>query len=557
MDMADAGGRRTPTLDTEWNDLTEDHRERRETLEGSINNWPENITQAAYVIGAIGAGKTQLLTHTFRYAYREAGKPALYVTMGQLLDDIEDEIGKFDETEVLSQERLHDIMESVVDARCTAIHEIVASGGDFDRDDYLLDCGLISDSEEYADALGIGSDEFESITGRNDEVILIVDEMEESYNRLGEMVAQTTGPLREVVERVESGNSSFYLIGGFGYASVHELGEAEYRRVNPITLPIIKPQSVIDVLDEEISTDRRNFVWWMSRGRPGWLEIANSGYGMQPDGARGCYEALAEIPNLDMSRVDIIALEELEEYVENLGTEERDQTALTIFRPTPIKIKTLPDIGAADFEASGSLLATDTELIALDEVADAFIDGAQRLDAYDDAVVSDQLVRRYLVRVLRAISTADNSLVFGAAHKPVFQRGTICKDRILDPLAERIHDIALEETSEEEQETIDFLYELSQYIQKADVEELSGDFGTFFDLFTESEELDESSYIGPGLRTLVTAFPSLITNPRLNFAGTGMSETEQFESVVEQLQSSGNADQRLREFGQLFQEDSP
>ncbi|MCL9814357.1 hypothetical protein [Natranaeroarchaeum aerophilus] len=553
--MSGTEGQRTPTLETDWEDLTDEHQSRREEIENSIRNWPEEITQASYIIGAIGAGKTQLLSHLFRYSYANTGKPALYVTMGQLLDDLESH-DEYPETGVISQEKLHDLMEDVARSRLDDINSTITDEGNFDRGDYLLDAGRLSDVKKYADILGISKDEFSEIATQSDEIILIVDEMEESYNRLGEMVAQTTGPLREVVERVERGNSSFYLIGGFGYASVHELGEAEYRRVNPVTLPIIKPQSIPSVLASEITPEQRNFIWWMSRGRPGWLEIANSGYEMRPDGLQGSYNTLADIPNLAMSRVDIIALEELEEYLQDLTETERDLTAATLFTPAPTQIKNMAGLTVDELATSDSPVLTDSGTESLDAVADAFLAGTHRFDKYDDAVVSDQLVRRFLIRILRGISNSDGELVFGAAQTPMFQRGTICKDRMLAPLAERIHDIALEESGDGEEETVDFLYELLQFIQSTTAEELAGEFGKFFDLFSESDELTTESYVGPGLQTLVVAFPSLITNPRLNFAATGQSVTEQFANLAEQLEDHNSAEQRLREFGQILQGES-
>jgi hypothetical protein len=553
--MSETGGRRTPTLDTEWEDLTEDHRHRRRTIEANIEDWPSEITQASYVIGAIGAGKTQLLAHLFKYAYTEAEKPAIYITMGQLLDDIEAHEDFPTDAEVISQEKLHNLMEAVTREKCEQIHTKISEDSEFVRDDYLFDAGRITNVEEYAELLGISSTDFGKITANDDEVILIVDEMEESYNRLGEMVAQTTGPLREVVERVEGGNSAFYLIGGFGYASVHELGEAEFRRVKPVTLPIIKPQSVQTVLGDGITTEQRNFVWWMSRGRPGWLEIANNAYEMRPSGIQGSYDTLADIPNLEMARVDIIAVEELEEYVQDLSETERDQTGYTVFNPAPVQIEHISGLDVEAVESNSAPVLADSDTKKLDSITDAFLSGAHRFDEYNEAIVSDQLVRRYLVRILRGISNENDELVFGAGHVPVFQRGTICKKRVLAPLAERIHDIALEESGDGEQETIDFLYELSQYIQSTSAEELSGEFGTFFNLFSDSDDFESSSYVGPGLRTLVTAFPSLITNPRLSFAGQGQSITEQFNNLTKQLQDGPATEHKLREFGSILQED--
>jgi len=551
--MSGNGRQRTPTIDTEWEDLTNNHEERREFIESSIDDWPEDIVQASYVIGAIGAGKTQLLTHLFKYSYVSSGTPALYVTMGQLLDDIERMTGYPDEIDIISQEKLHDTIEQIVEEKCEEINRITQDGSEFSRDNYLLDSGRLPSVDDYIKTLGVDREQFSEITAQ-DRAVLIIDEMEESYNRLGDMVAQTTGPLREVVERVERGNSSFYLIGGFGYASVHELGEAEYRRVNPITLPIIKPQSIEGVLGGSISTRRRNFIWWMSRGRPGWLEIADNGYEMHPESFRGGYELLGDIPVMNMSRVDIIALEELEEKLQKLGEVERDLTAYTIFHPSPTDSKQITDLDHGQLDGTSAPVLIDSILTSLDDVAEAFLTGAKKHSAYDEASVSDQLVRRYLVRILRAMSNEDEELVFGAAQRPVFQRGNICQERMLGPLAERIHDIALEETGDDEQATVDFLYELSQHTQGADAEELSADFSDFFDLFTDSGSVDDEASVGPGLGILVTAFPSLITNPRLNFASTGQSVTEQFEEAVKQLGDQDDHSQRLVEFGEILQE---
>jgi len=553
--MSDSSGSRTPTLEAEWEDLTDEHEDRRESVESNIDTWPDDIAQASYIIGAIGAGKTQLLAHLFKYAYVEAGKPALYVTMGQLLDEVATEIGYPAETDVLSQEQLHEVIETIAIRRLSDIRNKLENGEEFERNDYLMDSGRISDLDIYAETLGLSRSEFEEIVSNEEEIILIVDEMEESYDRLGEMVAQTTGPLREVVERVENRDSSFYLLGGFGYASVHELGEAEYRRIDPVTLPIIRPQSVRDVLGADISATRKNFVWWMSRGRPGWLEIANEGYDMGGQHVSGSYENLAEIPNLAMSRVDIVAMEELEEYVSDLGTEERDQTAYTIFRPAPVNVTEVDGLENDALQSSNPLLLADSGLVEIDAVIEAFLDGAQRLDEYEDSQVSDQIVRRYLVRILRAIASDEEELVFGATTMPVFQQGTICKERMLEPLAERIHDIALEESGEQEQETVDFLYELAQYLQRTPPEDLSNEFAEFFDLFSGDGESDDGLYIGPGLRTLITVFPSLITNPRLNFAEMGLSETKQFERLVESLGNNVETHETLTEFGGILQED--
>lgn len=551
--MNESGSTRVPGLEVEWKDLSEEHRERREQTEQAIENWPADPVEATYVIGAIGAGKTQLLTHLFKYAYREAGKPALYVTMGRLLDGIEGR-DDFNTADGLSQDRLHEAMEAVVRTELQRIHETIAENGSLVRDLYLIDSGRITVIDRYAETMGIDRDRFLELTAEPEDVIFIVDEMEESYARLGELVSQQTGPLREVVQRVESRNSLFYLIGGFGYASVNELGEAEYRRIQPVTLPIIRPQTIPDIIGKDIDADLRNFTWWMSRGRPGWLEIASTSFEEQQAQLEGTYDSLGDLVNPEMGRVDIIALEELEQYVSGLDRAGRDITAYSIYHPAPVPLEADDSPAVEQITGGDPPVLTDTVRTEVNAVADAFIDGSRNTDLYDSEV-SDQAIRRYLVRILDAVADHDGHLVFGAVHRPLFDQGNVCRIQMLEPLAERVHDMALEEAGDEYENTVDFLYELSQHIQGTEVETLSTEFGEFFDLFSSDADLGASGVMGPGIKSLVITFPSLITNPRLNFAATGKSEREQLESVVNTLRSSDKAGETLQKFGTLLSGD--
>jgi hypothetical protein len=556
--MSGNGVRRTPTLETEWEDLTDDHRDRRERGETNIAEFSEGGSNASYVVGAIGAGKTQLLTHLYKYSYAEVGQPVLFLSLGKLLDLVEPKIGYPDDTQSISQERFHDEVEKIVERELEMVHEKVTTGADLNSDLLLLDSGRVTDVQEYADLLGLSVDELTEVTSRADEVTLIVDEMEESYARLEEMLRSTTGPLRDTVDRVQKGESRFYLIGGFGYASVHEIGEAEYRRVETLTLPIIKPDNIDDIFGETLPLAQRNFIWWMSRGRPGWLETAQEAHGYHSGGVDGAYDTLGEIPGTTMSRVNMLSMEDLEEYCGDISYEERDLTAYTIFSPTP---KGLEELGDEDLVSRltnmGAPVMLTEGLIDIETVTEAFLEGVHSRDSYEEYDVSDQVIRRYANRFLRSIADSDGQIVFGDAVSATFQQGEVCRGRMLAPLAERVHDLALEEAGEEHQETIDFLYELAQFIENADTSSLSRDFGEFIEIFSDQSEddLTINGYIGPALGSLVAVFPSLITNPRLTFAGTARTESEQFSELVGILGSMDHPETRLSEFGEIMTED--
>lgn len=556
--MSGNGVQRTPTLETEWEDLTDSHRDRRTRGESNIAGFADGGSNASYVVGAIGAGKTQLLTHLYKYSYAEVGQPALFLSMGELLDLVEPAIGYPEETGSISQEQFHSEVEEIVTQELARVHDVISSGKNLSDDLLLLDAGRVTDVEEYADLLGTSVDHLAELTSQSDKVTLIVDEMEESYARLEEMIRSTTGPLRDTVDKIQTGKSNFYLIGGFGYASVHEIGEAEYRRVETLTLPIIKTDNIDEIFGETLPLDQRNFIWWMSRGRPGWLETAQEAHSYHSGGINGAYDTLGEIPGTTMSRVSMLSMEDLEEFCGDIGQEERDFTAYTIFSPTPTSLESLEEadlVSRLDRLRAPVMLAE--ELVDIEAVTEAFLDGVQSQESYDEYDVSDQVIRRYVNRFLRSIGNSTDQIVFGDAVSATFQQGEICRDRMLGPLAERVHDLALEEAGEEHQETIDFLYELAQFIDNADESSLSRDFDEFIELFSSHSDSDltENGYIGPAFGSLVAIFPSLITNPRLTFAGTAKTESEQFSELVGILNSMSAPDARLSELGEIMMED--
>jgi len=556
--MSGNGVRRTPTLETDWEDLTDRHRDRRERGEANIAGFSDEGSNASYVVGAIGAGKTQLLTHLYKYSYSEVGQPALFLSLGELLDLVEPEIGYPEKTQSISQEQFHSEVETIVERELARVHDAISSGEELSSDLLLLDAARVTDVKEYAELLGLSVDELVEITSRADEVTLIVDEMEESYARLEEMIRSTTGPLRDTVDRIQTGKSRFYLIGGFGYASVHEIGEAEYRRVETLTLPIIKPDNIEDIFGETLSQPERNFIWWMSRGRPGWLETAQEAHSYHSGNVDGAYDTLGEIPGTTMSRVSMLSMEDLEEFCGDIGYDERDLTAYTIFTPAPTCLERLDEgTTVSRLKNTGAPVMLTEELLDIETVTEAFLGGVQSHDSYDEYDVADQVIRRYVSRFLRSIADEADQIVFGDAASATFQHGEVCRDRMLAPLAERVHDLALEEAGEEHQETIDFLYELAQFVENADISALSRDFDEFIEVFSDQSEnsLTTSGYLGPAFGSLVAVFPSLITNPRLTFAGTARTESEQFTELVGILNAMDAPETRLAEFGEIMTED--
>ena len=74
------------TLNTDWEDFTEKHKEIREEIEGKLKDFLEGKKPNPIAIrGPIGQGKTQLLYRAFRFVW-ENGGIAFYTTLDKLIE---------------------------------------------------------------------------------------------------------------------------------------------------------------------------------------------------------------------------------------------------------------------------------------------------------------------------------------------------------------------------------------------------------------------------------------------------------------------------------------
>jgi hypothetical protein len=547
------GIKRTATLNVEWKDLTKRHRLCRETVEANIEQFPDPV-EATYAVGAIGAGKSLLLLHGFRYAWQDQAKPAIYLDLSDLIDELVQR-AEADGHGIIHQSNLHGYFEDICIERLREIRNKIEQNEPFDTDDYLPRARQRPTPDEYFSELGV--EDPEQIASKENELVVLVDEMEEGYKRLDEHTEGTTGPLREVVDEIDKGTSRIYMIGAFGYASAHELGEAEARRVQSINLPIIRPRQVHQILERDLSAGTENYAWWHSRGRPGWLQSALDAKANLGDDVEGNYNRLFDIATQQISRVEVLDRESLDSHLNELSNKSRDRIAALLTTPSPHQLSEFDEPAA--FQSALQSEATDfalcdTHLTPVGEVYRIIEQGLTNLDAYHSGV-SDSQLSQFGERVLQSIADEDGEMVFGQIMSPAPAQGDRAVDMILRPLVRRMHDIALEELGNEEEETIEFLYDVTQSLDQMSAQDIYQDFIDFFDLFSTSESSTMDSYVSIGLKTPSIAFPSLITNPRLSFAGHETNTDDQYQELVTMLENMQAASDRLQEFGDTIRED--
>lgn len=560
--------KRTATLDSDWQDLTYRHELCRTAVEKNIGRFP-NPVEAIYIVGAIGAGKSLLLQHGFKYAWLIQSKPAIYLDLSDLMEELINRANA-DGRDMVRQGKLQDYFEDICLESINEIHNKIEENEPLSSDDYLpgirqnvLPAEYFSEFEirppgeddEYESKVGVENPEEVSV--KEDELIVFIDEMEDGYRRLDNHVEGTTGALRKVVDKIEKGESQFYMIGAFGYASAHELGEAESRRVQSVNLPIIRPRQVDQMLERELSAESENYAWWHSRGRPGWLQSALDAKANFGDHITGTYDRLVESSSQRISRVEAIDRESVNTHLNQVTSESKDRIAYLLTNPSPQRISEFDDSAsfrsAIESEASDFVLC-DVELTPVEDVYKKIEDGFEGLDAYHDGV-SDVQLTQFGERVLQGIANEDGDIVFGQEMSPSVAKGDKAVNMILRPLVRRMHDIALEELDDENEETIEFLYSVSQDLDQSSTQDIYQDFSEFFELFSSNESSAEEFYVSIGLNTPSIAFPSLITNPRMTFAGHQTKIQDQYQELIKMLEGVQAASDRLKEFGEILKQD--
>jgi len=255
-------------LDQEYKKLTKKHEEITDKLEKAILEYFKTGKSKPITIqGPYGSGKTQLLYYLFKFTY-EKGGVGTYTHLEKIIPSRK--MGPLEYANYLKE---------LVDEEVSLLR----------KNDSKLMSGKVKD---FA---------FSRINqvGDNSKIVLFVDEIEQQYKLLDETVE--TGdhsPMREVIARVNKGEAGFYLVLAFAPVSFYEFskGEAQTRRYLPVLLPIVEPKT-----SREYFGEIGNLVWWMGRGRYGWML------------------RIYDILNANVSNINEISKKELQDICRNIG----------------------------------------------------------------------------------------------------------------------------------------------------------------------------------------------------------------------------------------------
>jgi len=237
------------SIDKEWKDFTKSgdfavsheisHETIRKNLETPIREFINNKKQDLFALwGPYGQGKTQLMYHLFKYAWKNGG-PAIFTKLERLLP----------KDEMKGSDQFKEYIEKLVKESITKI-----KNGEIDEVDLL--------NRECKNWLKKWIDENQIRENLEDRIVILIDEMEQNYMALLDRVeTDDNSPLKDCTAQ-----DSFMIIAAFAPTSQYEAmtGEAEKRRWKSYRLPTL-PAEVL----RERNAKYGNVAWWVSKGRLG------------------------------------------------------------------------------------------------------------------------------------------------------------------------------------------------------------------------------------------------------------------------------------------------
>jgi len=501
-----------------WQDISNEHKGVREQLEKSLEKFlfsKDHVPPTA-IVSAYGSGKSELMLWEFRRVW-EYKKPALFAKLEELLKELPTSLNPDEFTQELSKfaKRQIEVLKRYLNAVPT-------------EKIFLPDIGKGESVKDYFEALGFSIEQVKESL-RNEEIVLFIDEMEQQYLELVKRVKSSgRAPLMDTLEKVEHRQVPYYLVMSFGLTSAYEtLGGAEARRRLDLTIPLPNPKDMTTLTRTQ---EFGNFLWWASRGRPGWAlalwenwKIHLGKWETKP------FEDLAGLLSQPVDGIPAVNTASLS----GLTSQSTDFLKRLMLRLKPIskgdiQLDSLKN--SLDEIGSDYYIFVSKKLIKVDHLMDAFMSDLRELyREFAGKEVSTSLpemkTRSYLRKILEALSD-DEQIAFGGWLRggEAFARAGIA------PLVILVHDLVLEfegETSEGS-EIVEFLYKLASNLGI-----LAGEFKVWqvitmfpntWELFGDFRKEEDIEYVQGSFKLVEELFPRLVVKPTLTLSPNAESD---------------------------------
>lgn len=565
---------------TKWIDLSNEHKRLREEVEKDLRKGccEKGNIQPIMLQGAFGIGKTNTLYYIFHYCWEVLQTPALYLPLAKIVDEVKKE-AKSNDSGKVENNRLSFILKKMIDEQINLLKSdnydevFNVDFPEFQSGDENVNLSLtdyLKDFEPVTVVLDEKEDNpFKDIVFNKDVIniaissgnvpVLLVDEFESKFYELKKIVASSGGGiLRELFDQIVQ-TRPFQLVIGNGPASGYEVAKdkggdadsetAANRRLKTIPIPFPASALLKRRFMEGCANGYVNFIWWMSRCRPGHVQKLHdnvkydmlSGYKSSEFITQSIFNEPIDEGGEEVTYLKTSFFETIDSHLFPIVKD-----LLLDFEPRELTMEKdyidafKDEINAKCFYCSDETINVEKELCpALKDDLSIFLDKCKNSDAkYLDINYYTHL-NKYFSYILDACADKNGKIAFNSPYKYAEEA---LADSFLIPLLELTYDFVSQYEDSEApaiKEVRDFLLDCIKHVEHSKEEEqIADDFpelSNLFDGFKANKSKGEEFYIQFSLRALREIFEQPIGSPILRYRGMSLEqklETIDFQKTV-------------------------
>lgn len=565
---------------TKWIDLSNEHKRLREEVEKDLRKGccEKGNIQPIMLQGSFGIGKTNTLYYIFHYCWEVLQTPALYLPLAKIVDEVKKE-AKSNDSGKVENNRLSLILKKMIDEQINLLKSdnydevFNVDFPEFQSGDENVNLSLtdyLKDFEPVTVVLDEKEDNpFKDIVFNKDVIniaissgnvpVLLVDEFESKFYELKKIVASSGGGiLRELFDQIVQ-TRPFQLVIGNGPASGYEVAKdkggdadsetAANRRLKTIPIPFPASALLKRRFMEGCANGYVNFIWWMSRCRPGHVQKLHdnvkydmlSGYKSSEFITQSIFNEPIDEGGEEVTYLKTSFFETIDSHLFPIVKD-----LLLDFEPRELTMEKdyidafKDEINAKCFYCSDETINVEKELCpALKDDLSIFLDKCKNSDAkYLDINYYTHL-NKYFSYILDACADKNGKIAFNSPYKYAEEA---LADSFLIPLLELTYDFVSQYEDSEApaiKEVRDFLLDCIKHVEHSKKEEqIADDFpelSNLFDGFKANKSKGEEFYIQFSLRALREIFEQPIGSPILRYRGMSLEqklETIDFQKTV-------------------------
>ena len=565
---------------TKWIDLSNEHKRLREEVEKDLRKGccEKGNIQPMMLQGAFGIGKTNTLYYIFHYCWEVLQTPALYLPLAKIVDEVKKE-AKSNDSGKVENNRLSLILKKMIDEQINLLKSdnydevFNVDFPEFQSGDENVNLSLTDYLKDFEPVTVVLDEKeenpFKDIVFNKDVIniaissgnvpVLLVDEFESKFYELKKIVASSGGGiLRELFDQIVQ-TRPFQLVIGNGPASGYEVAKdkggdadsetAANRRLKTIPIPFPASALLKRRFMEGCANGYVNFIWWMSRCRPGHVQKLHdnvkydmlSGYKSSEFITQSIFNEPIDEGGEEVTYLKTSFFETIDSHLFPIVKD-----LLLDFEPRELTMEKdyidafKDEINAKCFYCSDETINVEKELCpALKDDLSIFLDKCKNSDAkYLDINYYTHL-NKYFSYILDACADKNGKIAFNSPYKYAEEA---LADSFLIPLLELTYDFVSQYEDSEApaiKEVRDFLLDCIKHVEHSKEEEqIADDFpelSNLFDGFKANKSKGEEFYIQFSLRALREIFEQPIGSPILRYRGMSLEqklETIDFQKTV-------------------------